>query len=277
MNILFLGGDKRYKFMMYNLAKNHSVHSLGFKDIDNNIHVEDISNLSLAEFDIILLPMGGISDNGKIKTETGMLYLPDNLFNSLKKDVKIFTGIKTKKLLELVPEKNIISFLDYKEVEDINNHLTVDGVIDDIKNRTKDIVCILGYGKLGKELYLRFKENGMVPFVISRPKELIYNDKVENYYPLSVQNIIEIFKVCDIMINTIPYNIIPEEALLLNNKPYILDIASYPYGINEDIVKKYQDKINYKLYLGIPSVFAPKKASEILLKVLEEEIDIRKG
>ena len=109
-------------------------------------------------------------------------------------------------------------------------------------------------------------------YVISRPKELIFKDNVQEYYPLNSQNIIDIFDKSDIVINTIPLNVIPEEALLTANKPYILDIASYPYGINEEIIKKYKEKINYKLYLGIPSKFAPKKASEILLKVLNTQI-----
>ena len=274
MNILFLGGDKRYKFMMCNLAKKHSVHQIGFSNMTDNIYTDDISKININDFDVILFPISGINDEGNIKTENGMIHLPDNIFSNLKDNVKIFTGLKTQKLLELIPEKNIVSFLDFKEVEEINNDLTVEGVIADIKDKVKDIVCILGYGKLGKKLYLKFLEEGIQPFVISRPKELIYTDKIKNYYPLSSQNIIEIFKICDMVINTIPYNIIPEEALIVDNKPYILDIASYPYGIDSDIVKKYNDKINYKLYLGIPSIYAPKEASEILLKVLEEEINI---
>ena len=274
MNILFLGGDKRYKFMMCNLAKKHSVHQIGFSNMTDNIYTDDISKININDFDVILFPISGINDEGNIKTENGMIHLPDNIFSNLKDNVKIFTGLKTQKLLELIPEKNIVSFLDFKEVEEINNDLTVEGVIADIKDKVKDIVCILGYGKLGKKLYLKFLEEGIQPFVISRPKELIYTDKIKNYYPLSSQNVIEIFKICDMVINTIPYNIIPEEALIVDNKPYILDIASYPYGIDSDIVKKYNDKISYKLYLGIPSIYAPKEASEILLKVLEEEINI---
>lgn len=34
MNILFLGGDTRYKFMMKDLSKRHSVSYVGFNDID---------------------------------------------------------------------------------------------------------------------------------------------------------------------------------------------------------------------------------------------------
>lgn len=141
-----------------------------------------------------------------------------------------------------------------------------------LKIKTLILFVFWVIGKLGKELYLKLKNRGSKTYVISRPKEQIASDNVDKYYPLSSQNIIEAFNTCNIVINTIPYNIIPEEALLVENKPYILDIASSPYGIDENIVRKYKDKINYKLYLGIPSVFAPERASEILLKILEKEV-----
>ena len=133
--------------------------------------------------------------------------------------------------------------------------------------------ALFGYGKLGKELYWRLTDSGVKTFIISRPKELIYNDKVINYYPITNKNILEVFKVCDIVINTIPYNIIPEEVFSAEYVPYILDIASFPYGVNQEIVKKYKDLKTYKLYLGIPSKFAPKEASDILLKILKKVID----
>ena len=53
-------------------------------------------------------------------------------------------------------------------------------------------------------------------FVVSRPKELIFKDGVKEFFPLNSKNIIDIFKRCSIVINTIPYNIIPEEALITN-------------------------------------------------------------
>lgn len=81
------------------------------------------------------------------------------------------------------------------------------------------------------------------------------------------------FKVCDIAINTVPHNIIPEEGVSCEYVPYILDIASSPYGINQELAEKYKDKIEYNIYSGIPSKFAPKEASDILLKTLKKVID----
>lgn len=272
MNILFLGGDKRYKYMMKELSEDETVCQIGFDILDTNIHEKNIEDIDLSEFDVILFPINGISDNLEVKSEKGMIHLPEEIFKDLNEDTLVFTGLKTKKLLELIPSTQIISFLDDEEVESINNELTVDGTIDDIRDRKNDSVCILGYGKLGKELYLRLTGAGIKTFVISRPKELIYKDKVKNYYPLNSQNITEVFKVSDIVINTIPYNIIPEEAISGEYVPYILDIASFPYGIDQNIIEKYKNKVKYNLYLGIPSKFAPKEASDILLKVLKKVV-----
>ncbi len=122
MNILFLGGDKRYRYMIQDLAKTNSVSQVGFKNMESI----NLDSLNLTEFDIVLLPISGINDKLEIKTETGALKLPDNVFESLGSNTKVFTGLKTKKLLELVPKEKIISFLDFEEVETVNNNLTVE-------------------------------------------------------------------------------------------------------------------------------------------------------
>ena len=108
--------------------------------------------------------------------------------------------------------------------------------------------------------------------MLAIPKEQIFKDKVKNFYPLNVQNLKEVFSECDIVINTIPANVIPEEVLTLEKIPYVLDIASFPYGIDKKLVEKYKSKFEYNLYLSIPSIFAPKKASDILLKVLYDNL-----
>ena len=69
MDILFLGGDKRYKFIMDDLSKNHSVYQIGFKAPCKEVHAINLEDLSLSKFDVVLLPISGINDNFEIKTE----------------------------------------------------------------------------------------------------------------------------------------------------------------------------------------------------------------
>lgn len=272
MKILFLGGDKRYKYMIMDLSKDNLVYHIGFDIFGENIFECSIESLDLSEFDIILFPISGLSDNIEIKTEKGILKLSETIFDNLKHETLVFTGLKTNKLIEVIPEEQIVSFLDDEEVESINNELTIEGTIDDIRDRKNNSICILGYGTLGKELYSRFSNAGINTFIIARPKDAIYKDRLKNYYPLNDENVCEVFKMCDIVINTIPYNIIPEKAISCEYVPYILDIASFPYGIEQSLVEKYKSKIQYNLYLGIPSKFAPKEASDILLKKLKKVV-----
>ena len=121
MNILFLGGDKRYRFMIEDLSKGNTVYQIGFKNMDNI----KIDNIDLSKFDVVLFPISGLSENLEIKSESGLIKLPKEIFNNIDKNTKFFTGLKTKTLLEVLPKEQVISFLDYEEVEKENNLLTV--------------------------------------------------------------------------------------------------------------------------------------------------------
>ena len=125
MNILFLGGDKRYRFMMSNLSKEHVVYQIGFNNIEDAKDI-DITNINISNFDIVIFPLSGINDKQEIKCEQEFIYLPDYTFSKINDKTIFFTGIKTKKMLEIIPEKQIISFLDDEEVEKVNNKLTVE-------------------------------------------------------------------------------------------------------------------------------------------------------
>lgn len=155
MNILFLGGDKRYEYIMSDLDKKHSIYQIGF---GNKYTAVELNTLNLSNFDIVLFPISGMNDNMEIKSLNETIQIPTSAFTNITTNTKFFTGLKTKKLLELIPENQIISFLDYPKVEEVNNVLTIDGTIDDIKNKKKDIICILGYRKTWKRTIFKIKK-----------------------------------------------------------------------------------------------------------------------
>jgi dipicolinate synthase subunit A len=51
----------------------------------------------------------------------------------------------------------------------------------------------------------------------------------------------------------------------------IIDIASYPFGIDESLVKKYN--LKYFRESGIPGRYAPKSAGEIMAKTIIDYIN----
>ena len=126
MNILFLGGDKRYKYMMDELKYSHKVYQIGFNDTSENIFHLNLDEIDFRNFDVVLYPISGINDNLEIKSEMGLIKMPEDIFKTINSHTKFFTGLKTNKLLELIKGYNLISFLDFEDVENANNQLTVE-------------------------------------------------------------------------------------------------------------------------------------------------------
>lgn len=154
MKILFLGGDTRYKYMMKDLCNKHQIFQIGFSDLEDNINKEKLENINLAKYDIVLFPISGVGNNMEIKAETGIITLPDNIFNNLSNNTTFFTGLKTDKLLELIPNDRLISFLDFEEVETVNNELTIEGTLADISDKKADSVCVIRLWKTWQRIIL---------------------------------------------------------------------------------------------------------------------------
>lgn len=235
MKILFIGYDARYVYLINELKSKYIVDTIGY---GNDISVD---NKSINAYDIVVLPMRGIINND---------YITESLFNNYKG--LIYTGL-TKGLIG-----NVESFLSDKEIIEENTNITVDGIMDRIKNINKVIICILGYGNIGSKLYNKLKDDYKVLVGVNKKcniqGEFLTSNKKDLEYAL---------KSSDLIINTVPSHIIDED-ILSDIRGYFLDIASYPYAIDNTKANNYNFK--YDLYSSIPSKYAPDRAGMILLK-----------
>lgn len=235
IHILILGQDPRFSILYEELRKKYEV------DISNNI------NIDILKYDIIILPMKGITDDNVIE-----------LLKGSKEDVVIYTGLKNN--LENLNRK-VISFFDDNKIKEENDNLTVAGIIDYIKDIKHDKICLLGYGHIGKKLFqLLIDKVCSIGIIDESDKEKL--GKI-SFYTNDTEIMKEKLLNSDIIINTVPDNIITEEVCNNLTTP-ILDIASKPYGISREIVDKYH--LNYYLYSGIPGKYDPIHAGKILLK-----------
>ena len=239
MNILVLGCDERYRVVIDYLNKKNCVECIGFKEYKQG-NLDDIN-----KYDMIILPMNGLNTFKLNKTT----------INQIKDDCIIYTGIKPVEL----KDKQVISFIDDNDINLENNKITVDGIINNIKDKKMDNICILGYGCIGKLLYKELKEKYNVVLGVNK----IPNNKEPFFFTNNHKALSYNLKHADLIINTVPQNIISEDIIPFI-KGYVLDIASYPYGINQDLLKKYH--LNYYLYSSIPAKHDPKRAGKILLK-----------
>lgn len=243
MKILFLGYDARYEVLISILSNKYEIDSIGYNN--SNMSVSDIKNIN--DYSIIVLPMSGIKNN-----YASDVLVPNNLLDNY--TGLIYTG-NTKGL-----KGNVESFLSDKEIVRNNTIITVDGIMDRISSIDKVIICILGYGNIGSMLYDRLKDNYKVIVGVKEDEVGVVKDS----FSTSNKKDLEYYlKSSDLIINTVPSHIIDEDILECINC-YFLDIASFPYGVDE--TKKTNYKFKYDLYSSIPSKYAPIRAGKILLK-----------
>lgn len=243
MKILFLGYDARYEVLINLLSNKYEIDSIGYNN--SNMSVSDIKNIN--DYSIIVLPMSGIKKN-----YASNVLIPNNLLDNY--TGLIYTG-NTKGL-----KGNVESFLSDKEIVRNNTIITVDGIMDRISSIDKVIICILGYGNIGSMLYDRLKDNYKVIVGVKEDEVGVVKDS----FSTSNKKDLEYYlKSSDLIINTVPSHIIDEDILNSINC-YFLDIASFPYGVDEKKTNNY--KFKYDLYSSIPSKYAPIKAGKILLK-----------
>ena len=160
-----------------------------------------------------------------------------------------------------------------KDVIIENAYSTVEGIIADVINNTEitlkgSNVLVFGYGNIGSLLvsYLSMLgANVTVSIIDENDKVTLDMMNIANFYSYNQSNLINEIGRCDVIINTVPKTVICDDIIrYINRDAYVLDVASHPYGVNQEVLAEYF--IKSKLYLGIPGKVAPKTSGKILTK-----------
>ncbi len=283
MRILFLGGDQRQLIVINELSKKHVIDVIGYEKIDLNVNKINLKDLNISIYDIIIFPVNGVQKDYFLTSSFNdeKLKLNPDLLNNAKEKALIFTGIKTKYLEEMLKlsNKKVISLMEDKEIQIENSIPTVEGIIADIVFNTLETlknsnILILGYGNIGKLLTEKLKVLDAVITVgvieNNDYEELLLNG-TNTFYTNDTVAFSEAVKQKNIIVNTVPSVLLNKYYLdLIDKDTYILDVASYPHGVDFEYAKSIN--IKHKLFLGIPSIVAPKTAGRILSKKINTMI-----
>ena len=251
---LFIDDDLRYQYTKLYLRKK------GHEILDYYIQNKVI--------DYIVLPI-----KGKEKDELFEHLVKENL------DKKYIIYNETEYLKKIKNKYNLnyIYLKEDKEFNLINSKATSEcvlmfsiEVLPIILKESK--ILILGYGNSAKELvkdYLHFTNNILV--AIRRKEVQLELDelKIKNINLIDLKDYIDKY---DLIINTIPSLILDEELLrYVSPSSYILDIASFPGGVDYKKAKEYG--INAYLLPSLPSKFKPKSSGIEYAKAIERGIE----
>lgn len=267
MNIIFLGGDLRQKYASNYFLKN-GYDSECYLDFDIEIIEE-----KLKRADIISFPIPVSTDGSNLKMKNHCVSL-----NEIMETVRgrcIILGGKFPNQIKntFSTNRKIIDYMDIEPFQIQNALLSAEGAIYYAKQRfEKSIhganIAILGCGRIGKILAYLLRSHGANVTVIARCDINLTWSKLIGYniFKLGVKSPQTTLNY-DIIFNTIPFHIIDEcFASKIDTNTIIIDLASYPYGIDEKTVEKYN--IKYYRELGIPGRYAPQSAGEIIAKTI---------
>ena len=287
MKILFLGGDKRQLEIIKHLAnKGHEIDALGYDQshFDGAIRKVTLPDINIEAYNVVIFPVSGVKDDFSVVSDftDAKVLLNDHFLDGIGTQSLIFTGIMTNALDKMLKNSNkdAIALMQDSDVKKDNSIPTTEGIIGDLVFNTDytingSNIFILGYGNVGKTLTEKLKALGAsltVGVIALDEFESLAKNNVNCLYTNNRLLMEGVMQDSDVIINTVPELIINKEYLRVMNKDvYILDISSYPHGVDFEAANEMQ--IKNKLLLGIPSLVAPKTAGQILVNKIDSILE----
>lgn len=269
-NIVIIGGDKRQRYLKdYLIEKGYNISSYGLFDWDDDT---DRLKSMIGEDSVIILPLPATRNDKTIvmpfsKREISI----DRLMSLLGKNNIVFGGIIKGELLSRLRETDI-PFVDYYDNEFIEKNavLTAFGALKILLEHIDFALplgkyAITGYGRVAKETASLLTSLSCDVTVFARNSSqrddaMIKGCKAEPLTQLPLQS-----DKFDIVINTVPSNVINEDAICnMKKNCKIIELASAPYGLDFDLARNHS--VDVVKAFSLPGKYTPKTAGEIIGK-----------
>lgn len=286
-SISVVGGDLRiirlvemlisdgYKVYTYGLEMSEELLQMG---VEMCATIEETVSYSK----VIVGPIPLSSDRKNVSTPFSKVKLPLEDFLKTLKCKKLIAGnILDFFKNELDKEKiEYIDLINREEFAVLNAIATAEGTIQIAMEETQRTVhgskvLVMGFGRIGKVLSKMLDGIGAKVSCEARKDEDLAWIKAYGFEPIHLNNLNDKLKQFDIIINTIPFQILNNERLeLVKKDAVIIDLASNPGGVDRKAAKEKNLKLIWAL--SLPGKVAPVTSAEFIKEVLYhvlEEID----
>ena len=168
-----------------------------------------------------------------------------------------------------------IAFTDLLKREEfsvLNTIATAEGTIQIAMEETQRTlqgsnVLVMGFGRIGKVLAKMLDGIGAKVYCEARKNEDISWIKAYGYNPIHLNDLNENLGKFDIIINTIPFQILDEERLnLVKKESIIIDLASNPGGVDRRAAREKGLKVIWAL--SLPAKVAPLTSAEFIKETI---------
>lgn len=277
-SITVVGGDLRivklvemlindgYKVYTYALENSEELLSL------NGVEFCPTLKEAVSFSKVIVGPVPLSSDRKRLSSPFGRNDVElDEFIKELKGKYLIAGNINIKEELD----SNGIQFVDLLKREEfsvLNTIATAEGTIQIAMEETQRTVhgsnvLVMGFGRIGKVLAKMLDGIGAKVYCEARKDEDISWIKAYGYNPIHLNNLDDYLGKFDIIINTIPFQILEGPKLdLVKKEVVIVDLASNPGGVDRKAARERDLKVIWAL--SLPAKVAPLTSAEFIKETL---------
>lgn len=281
--IAVIGGDARYLELIRQLQKltNTTIALIGFDKIEQGftgLTQSDFQDLEVEKLDAVILPITGTDGDGNVEIvfSDQSIKLTKKWFQRLKKTTPVFTGIANDYLISVTAEAGLtlIPLLNRDDVAIYNSIPTAEGTIMMAMENTDytlhdSNVIVVGFGRVGHTVANKFSALGAKVSVSASSIRDLARINEMGLTPVSLEDLYKNASDCDLLINTIPAQVINKRTIQqLPRHGIIIDLASKPGGTDFAYAK--QRGIKAILAKSLPGTVAPKTAGKILADVIKQ-------
>ena len=286
-NFLIVGGDKRISILAKELLKDgNNVYTFANK-VEDIIEIEKKEDIKKYSYDVVISSMPLTKDNKKVYTPLSKKELSLEELREIAKEKKLIAGkipnnfefmenkidkttfkenlnIKKTQLKEI----KCFDFLKDEATTILNTIPTAEGAIQIAMEETDYTITdmkalVIGFGRVGKILSNMLRNLGLEVYCEARKDTDLAWIRGYGYKPIPLEDLKNNLCKMDIIFNTVPFQILDKSTLILvNRNTLIIDLASFPGGVDYKIA----DKLGIKAILAsaLPGKVAPNTAATYL-------------
>lgn len=279
-SISVVGGDLRIVNLVQMLVEDgYTVYSYGLELSEDLNGLEGVEMCPTVEevitaSDVVIGPIPVTSDRRNLSMPFSNTKLPVDEFINKFTAKTLIAGTLIEDYKKILLDKNV-NYIDLQKREEftvLNTIATAEGTIQIAMEETQRTihgsnVLVMGFGRIGKVLSKMLDGIGAKVYCEARKNEDIAWIKAYGYEPIHLNNLNENLCKFDVIINTIPFQVLDNERLNLVKKDVVLiDIASNPGGIDRKAAKEKELKLIWAL--SLPGKVAPLTSAEFIKETI---------
>lgn len=235
---------------------------------------------AIAGVQVIILPISGMNDQGKVRGRTVDQLLDVGSCSSIwSPGMIVLSGSLTEKWRRIAAESGVIvkEYGENDEIAILNSIPTAEGTIQlAMENLPITIhgsrVLVIGFGRVGVTVARMFQALGATVTVAARRRDLLARAWEMGCRTVLHDQLSTAVSAVDLIINTVPAMVLDDRILsLVSRDTVIIDLASPPGGT--DFIAAETLGVKAILAPGLPGKVAPKTAGAILAKAIPEILE----